>query len=162
MRLSLIVAVAENGVIGRQGALPWRLSDDLRRFKNVTMGHALVMGRKTYESIGRPLPGRTSIVVSRTPGYVAEGCVVATSLEAACQAVPQSQELFVIGGRELYATALPLVERMFWTHVHATVEGDTLFPPIDWKQWKLAHEEPHAADSKNEFPFSFRLYQRSS
>ena len=160
MRLSLIVAVAENGTIGRDGDLPWRLSGDLRRFKNITMGHALIMGRKTFESIGRPLPGRTSIVISRDPNYVAEGCTVVANWESAKQAIPAGVDAFVIGGKQIYEMAFADVSRMYWTQVHASVSGDVEFSNVDWSEWELVYDEPHAADANNQFPFSFRMYDR--
>jgi dihydrofolate reductase len=160
MRISLIVAVAENGVIGCQGKLPWRLAADLRRFKNITMGHTLIMGRRTFQSIGRALPGRRCLVVSRNREFVAEGCEVVRSFEDGCEAARGAGELFVIGGRLLYECALDVAAQMFWTQVHATVDGDTYFPSVDWSKWKLAYDEPHPADDKNDYPFNFRLYQR--
>lgn len=141
-RLSLIAAVAANGVIGSDNALPWRLPEDLKRFKALTLGHPVIMGRKTYESIGRPLPGRRNIVVTRNASYRAEGAVVVTSLPAAVAAA-QSDEAFVIGGAELYATALPLADRLQLTEIDAAYEGDTWFPAIDRGQWHEAARERH-------------------
>ena len=168
MNLSIIVALAENGVIGRDGDLPWHLSADLQRFKRVTMGHAIVMGRKTWESIGRPLPGRTSIVISRQaeydPGH--EKVLVATNLdEALAQArnLPNPRdEAFVIGGARIYEMCLPRAQRLLVTRVHADVAGDVSFPEFDWKQWHLEQEEKHTADDKNEYPFTFQAWQRKA
>jgi len=160
--ISLIVAVAENGVIGRRGELPWRLSADLRRFKELTMGHAIIMGRKTFESIGRPLPGRRMIVVTRQADYRAVGADVVGGLEEAYRAAgaPRETEAFVIGGAEIFAQAKPQAEHVYLTRVHATVEGDALFPPLDLNQWRLVSSELHAADAKNEYPFTFEVYER--
>ena len=160
MSVSLIVAVSDGGLIGQNGQLPWRLSHDLRRFKQLTMGHHLVMGRRTYESIGRPLPGRTSIVISRNPQFRAVDCLVARSLAEALEMAHGDSEIFVIGGRQIYELALPHVSRLYWTQVHAHVEGDTSFPSIDWGEWKLLEQESIAADARNEYASTFRVYQR--
>ena len=162
MTLSLIVAVSENGVIGRSGDLPWRLSADLRRFKRLTMGHAILMGRKTYESIGRPLPGRTSVIMTRDASYTASGCRIVSSLEQALAIGADGDELFVIGGQQIYALALPHADRLYWTQVHSVVEGDTFFPEMDWSAWQLIEDERHSADEKNEFDYSFRRYRREA
>jgi dihydrofolate reductase len=160
--ISLIVAVAENDVIGRRGELPWRLSADLRRFKELTMGHAIIMGRKTFESIGRPLPGRRMIVVTRQADYRAEGADVVGGLEEAYRAAGSrgESEAFVIGGAEVFAQAKPQAERVYLTRVHATVDGDAFFPPLDSNQWRLVSSEPHAADAKNEYSYTFEIYER--
>jgi dihydrofolate reductase len=161
MRLSLIVAVAENGIIGRDGQLPWRLSSDLRRFRRLTMGHALIMGRKTYESIGKPLPGRRSIVISGNPRFMVAGCQVVSSWEAALKRVDSEMEAFVIGGRRVFADALSVADRLCWTQVHAETAGDVKFPSVTWSDWRLLHEEQYAADDRNEFAHSFREYERA-
>jgi dihydrofolate reductase len=162
MRVSIIVAVAENGVIGRGGALPWHLPDDLKRFKQLTMGHAIVMGRKTWESIGRPLPGRKMIVVTRQADYRPHGVHVAASLDDALHTARAAgdDEAFVIGGAEIYRHALPLADRLYFTRVHAAVEGDTQFPNWDDGNWRLVSREDRAADEKHEFSFSFEFYER--
>lgn len=164
MIISLIVAAAENDVIGRQNDLPWRLSADLRRFKELTMGHAIVMGRKTYESIGRPLPGRRMIVVTRQPGYAAEGVEVAGDMQVAVDlaAARGETELFIIGGAEIFAHFLPRADRLYWTRVHAAVDGDVRFPAFDRNDWRLVESVRHEADAKNEHPYSFELYERVS
>lgn len=160
MRLSLLVAVAENNVIGRDGGLPWHLSADLKRFKQLTMGHPMLMGRRTFESLGRVLPGRTSIVISRQPQLsLPEGVLLAGSLDAALELVAAEEEVFIIGGAELYAAALPSADRIYLTRVHANIEGDTHFPAIDWSQWRCIAEEAHAADEKNAFNFTFLTYE---
>ena len=158
--ISLIVAAAENGVIGRQGELPWRLSDDLRRFKAITMDKPIVMGRKTWESIGRPLPGRHNIVITRQPGYAAEGCDVVSSVDAAVAASGDADEIMIIGGSEIYQLFLCRADRIYLTRVHADVEGDTSFALPDAVDWRLVSDERHAADDRNEFDYSFRRYDR--
>jgi dihydrofolate reductase len=158
--LSLIVAVAANGVIGRGGTLPWHLSGDLRRFREITMGHTLIMGRRTYESIGRPLPGRESIVITRQPSFAAPGCQVVGDWSEALAIARPDRDVFVIGGRQLFELALPVADRLYWTVVGASVDGDVFFPAIDWSQWQLIAEEPHPADERNEYPFSLRIYDR--
>ena len=158
--ISLIVAASENGVIGRDGDLPWRQSDDLRRFKAVTMGKPIVMGRKTWESIGRPLPGRQNIVVSRQPGLEIEGADVVASPAAAVDVAAGAEEIMIIGGSEIYKLFLPLADRVYLTRVHADVEGDAWFPALG-DDWRLVSDERHAADDNNEHDMSFRLYERT-
>jgi dihydrofolate reductase len=166
MNLSILVAVAENGVIGREGQLPWHLSSDLRRFKRLTMGHAILMGRKTWESIGRPLPGRTSIVLSRQANYQPghDGVLVATNLdEALAQAsrsVVEADEAFIIGGAGIYEMCLPRADRLLVTRVHAQIEGDVHFPQVDWNAWQLIEETDHGADDNNDYPHTYQLWQR--
>jgi len=144
MTLTLVAAVAANGVIGRDGGLPWHLPEDLRRFKDVTMGHVLVMGRRTYESIGRPLPGRTTIVVSGQPEWQPEGVEVAAGLdEALTRAAQIDDAVFVVGGEQIFAAALPIADRMMLTLVHQRPPGDTHFPAVDWSQWQELHREEH-------------------
>lgn len=163
MLVTLIVAMSENRAIGRDNRLPWHLAADLAQFKRLTMGHHLVMGRKTYESIGRPLPGREMIVVTRQEGYAAPGCAGAPSLEAAL-ALARARgegEAFVIGGAELFAAALPLAGRMYLTLVHAQVEADAFFPAFDEAGWVELSSWPHPADARNEFPFTFVVRERA-
>jgi dihydrofolate reductase len=162
MTLSLIVAVAENGVIGNRGELPWRLSADLRRFRKLTMGHAVIMGRKTYESLGRPLPGRTMIVITRQRDYAAGDALVAASLEDALQLADRDDEPFVIGGAEIFRAALPQADRIYQTIVHARPEGDTFLPDWDPGEWRIVLEESHGADEKNEFDCTFRVWERKA
>ncbi|MDT8387719.1 MAG: type 3 dihydrofolate reductase [Thiogranum sp.] len=160
MRISLLVAIAENRVIGRDNELPWRLSDDLKHFKALTMGKPIVMGRKTWESIGRPLPGRDNIVVTRDTNYRAEGAVVANSIEQALQAAGRSEEVMVIGGEEIFRETLERAQRLYLTLVKAEVEGDTWFPPIDAQQWREVERESHHADERNEHDFDFVVMDR--
>ena len=160
--ISLIVAASTNNVIGADGALPWRLSDDLRRFKEITMGKPIVMGRKTWDSIGRPLPGRQNIVITRQPDFIADGCDVVNSVADAINAADDAAEIMVIGGSEVYALFLPDAGRLYLTRVHAEVDGDAFFPPISSKDWRLVDEDHHAADERNEHAFSFQRFERVS
>lgn len=138
--------MARNRVIGRDGKLPWHLSADLKRFKAITLGHHIIMGRKTWESIGRPLPGRTSIVVTRNPSYVAAGATVVSSLAAALESARGDTEVFVIGGAEVYRDALPQADRIYVTELQADYEGDVHFPPLIPAQWRAGKRERHAAE----------------
>ena len=158
--ISLIVAASENGVIGRDGDLPWRQSDDLRRFKAITMGKPVVMGRKTWESIGRPLPGRQNIVVSRQPGLEIEGADVVATAAATIDVAAGAAEIMIIGGSEIYALFLPVADRIYLTRVHVDVEGDARFPALG-NDWQLISDERHAADDNNDHDMSFRLYERT-
>jgi dihydrofolate reductase len=162
MRVSLIVAVSENGVIGRDGGLPWRLSKDLRRFKQLTMGHHLVIGRRTWEEVGTPLPGRIMVVVTRDRTFAADGVLVAHSLDEALDLVRDDDEPFIGGGAEIYRMALErsVVDCLYITRVHAEVEGDTFFPEIDLEAWRLISREDHEADDRNQYPFSFLVYNQ--
>lgn len=159
MTLSLIVAVAENGVIGHQGGMPWRLSADLRRFVGLTMGHHLIMGRKTYESIGRPLPGRTMVVITRQPHYDAGEALVACSLEEALRLAGDDPEPLVIGGEEIFRLALPKIDRIYLTIVHDRPAGDVHFPPWNENEWRVITEEHYPADAKNSAPTTFRVLE---
>jgi dihydrofolate reductase len=160
MRVTLIAAVSENGVIGRGNALPWHLPADLQRFKRLTTGHAVVMGRKTWESIRRPLPHRRNIVISSAPGFQPTGATVVRSLPAAIEAARDLAEVFAIGGSRVFEAALPLTDRLELTRVHAQVPGDVFFPKIDFSEWKLVAEERHPADGDHAYPFSFLTYDR--
>ena len=161
MRLSLIAAVAENDVIGSGGDLPWHLPKDLKAFKRRTLGHSLIMGRKTYDSIGRPLPKRRSIVLTRRKDFTAAGVDVAGSLDEALEMVAREEEAFVIGGGEIYRQALPRADRLYLTKVHAVIPGDIHFPVLDPALWTLIEETSHQADDRHR-PFTFRTYQRAS
>ena len=155
MRITLVVAVAANGVIGADNRLPWHLPADLRHFKSLTMGKPIVMGRRTWESIGRPLPGRRNIVVTRQSAYTADGAEVVHSLEAAIALCADAGELVVIGGAELYAQALPRAERIELTRVHGDFRGDTFFPTLDPKVWHESAVEHHEPDERNPHAYSF-------
>ena len=157
--VSIIVAVAANGVIGDRNALLWHISEDLKHFKAVTTGHPVVMGRKTYESLGRPLPGRTNVVVTRQDLAI-EGCTVVHSLDEALALFPSEEEVFVIGGAQIYAQALPLADRFYLTRVKRDYEGDTRFPEWDEKEWRLVESESFACGAKYPWPFVFETYER--
>ena len=160
MKRSLVVAMDRNRVIGRDNRLPWRLPDDLAYFKRVTMGHPVVMGRRTWESIGKPLPGRTNIVLSSNPDYAAPGCTVVGSLEAAWRAAGDADEVFVIGGTSLFEETLPSAERIHLTEVEAAVEGDTFFPEFDRSQWSEREIARHPADERHDHPFRIVVLDR--
>lgn len=162
MRVNLVVAIDRSGTIGADGALPWRLSADLRRFREITAGHPLVMGRRTHESIGRPLPGRLNIVLSRDPDYTAHGCVVRESLDSALAMCAELEEVMVVGGAQVYAEALPLARRLFLTEVDAEAVGEVRFPAFCREEWRETRRETHPADEQNEFPFSFVVLEKRS
>jgi len=164
MAVSLIVAVSENGVIGKDGGLPWRLSADLKYFKKTTMGHHLIIGRRTWDEVGKPLPGRTMVVVTRSRHFAPEGVRVAHSLEEALEIARDDHEPFIGGGAHIYRIALEnnLVNRLYITRVHAKIEGDTRFPDFDLDEWELISEERHEADQRNEHSYSFLVYERRS
>jgi dihydrofolate reductase len=159
-RLSCVVAVAENGVIGSHNQLPWHLPADLQRFKALTLGKPMIMGRKTYDSIGRPLPGRTSIVVSRQASLEIPGCIVVTSLQQALTAAGDAPDVALIGGADLFRLALPDVDVIHLTRVHADVPGDVFFPPLDPDEWIETPIEHHQADARHAYAFSFLQLQR--
>jgi len=152
--------MAENRVIGRGDALPWRLPSDMQRFKRLTMGHAVVMGRATYETLDGPLPGRRNIVISRSSERRYEGAEVVAALEEALHLAGDDDEVFIAGGAEIYRLALPRADRLYLTVVHADVAGDTYFPPFDESEWRLQADERHESDARHAHAFSFRLYER--
>ena len=160
MIISIIVAVSENNAIGKDGQVPWHLRADLKNFKRVTMGHHLIVGRKTFESIGRPLPGRNMVIVSRNKEYAAEGCQVVHSLEAALELAQahDEQEVFVAGGAEIYALALPLATKFYFTRVHTEVEADTYFPEIDWGNWQRIDTKKFKSSEDNDFDFTISVF----
>lgn len=166
MKIALICAMAENRVIGRNNSLPWHLSEDLKYFKRTTMGNSIIMGRKTWESIGRALPGRTNIVVSTNPDYAAERARVVSSLEQATSlaesisAIDGSEEAFIIGGAGLYQAALPLADRFHLTRVHAEVEGDTYLAEFDEADWREIAREDYSPDETNPYAYSICLLER--
>lgn len=155
-----MVAADEAGGIGIAGGLPWHLPEDLKRFKRLTLGKPVIMGRRTHESIGRPLPGRHNVVVSRRPGLAIEGCSVVASLEAALDAAGAVPEACVIGGAQLYREALPLADLVHLTRVHARVTADTFLPPLDSAEWREVEREGHPADERHAFPYSFVTLER--
>ncbi len=162
MRVSLIVAVASNGVIGNDGELPWHLPADLARFRRLTMGHHLIVGRKTWQSIGRPLAGRHMIVLSRRRPELPDGVGVAPSLDAALESARDAgdSEAFVAGGHSLYALALPIAERIYWTEVDVEADGDVHFPEWSRDGWSELSRERGAVDDRNPIPHSFVVYER--
>ena len=159
--ISIIVAASTNNVIGREGDLPWKLSDDLKRFKRLTMGKPIVMGRRTWDSIGRPLPGRQNIVLTGQAGFNAPGCDVVTSPAEALAAAANANEIMIIGGSQVYALFLPKASRLYLTRVHAEIDGDAYFPDIDAGQWRLVDSEAHEPDDVNQFAYEFRTYERT-
>jgi dihydrofolate reductase len=159
MKLSLIVAADRNNLIGRDNQLPWHLPADLAFFKRTTMGAPMLMGRKTWESIGRPLPGRTSIVITRDPDYRAEGAMVVHSIKAGIAAAGDVPELFVIGGAKLFVDTLPLADRLYLTRIEHAFEGDTWFPEIGG-EWREINREEHGPDEKNLYTYAFITLER--
>ena len=157
--ISIIVAVAENGVIGDKNALLWHISEDLKHFKTTTTDHAVIMGRKTYESLGRPLPNRTNVVITRQAVEIA-GCTVVHSLEEAVALFPAGEEVFVIGGAQIYAEALPLARRFYLTRVFHAYEGDTRFPEWDEREWRLVASESFPCGKDYPWPFAFETWER--
>lgn len=151
-----------NGIIGKDYTLPWRLSSDLKYFKAVTMGKPIVMGRKTHESIGRPLPGRDNVVLSRETDYQAEGCTVLNSLEDVYKRYADAGEVMIMGGADLFEQTLDKATRIYLTKVHAEVEGDTWFPKIDWDIWEEVGRQDFKADAKNEYDYSFVILERNN
>ena len=158
--LSIIVAAAKNGVIGCNGQLPWHISADLRRFRQLTTGHSIIMGRKTYVSIGRPLPERRSIVLSRNSAFKADGVEVVADFNEALKRTEKESEVFIIGGGHLYLEALPFSTRIYLTEIGEQVEGDVYFPSIDWTEWRLEEELPSEVDQKSGLSFCFKTFDR--
>lgn len=166
-RIALICAMARNRVIGHHNTLPWRLPADLKHFRELTTGHPLLMGRKTFESLGRPLPNRTNIVITAQRDFAPPGALVAHSLDqaltlAAAHVAPAKPEIFVIGGETLYTQMLPLADRLYLTQVATTVEGDAWFPPFDQEAWQELEQHAHPADEKNAYACVFRLLERKT
>jgi len=160
MTISIIVAMDKKGVIGLEGDLPWHLSADLKRFKAMTMGKPLIMGRKTHESIGRPLPGRKNIILTQSQEFKAEGCTVVHSLEEALLAAGEVDEVMIMGGSGIYDQSLDRANRLYITEVHADVSGDVYFPEFDRGEWVEIEREYHSADDKNDFDYSFVVMER--
>jgi len=158
--INIIAAVARGGVIGGGNTLLWHISEDLRRFKAITEGHAVVMGRLTFESLGRPLPNRTNIIITRNASFKAEGCIRAGSLEQAMEMTRSEQETFIIGGGQIYRQAMPIADRLYITYVDAAYEGDTLFPQVDTAIWKKTKGEYHARGERFPHPFEFTEWVR--
>ncbi len=161
MRIALIAAMAENHVIGRNNQLPWRIPADLKHFKVLTMGKPIIMGRKTYESIGRPLPGRVNIVLTGDVTYRAEGCEVVHSIAQALQVAGAVEEAMIVGGSDLYRQTIGDADRLYLTLVKAEVEGDAWFPKIDSRQWREIKREAHRADDSNQYDYAFVVLERA-
>jgi len=159
-RLSIIVAMARNRVIGLNNALPWRIPADLKHFKSLTMGHHMIMGRKTYDSIGKPLPGRTTVVLSRNHALKMDGCVVVHSLEEAFKACAGDDEIFIVGGAELYALAMPLADMIYLTEIQQDMAGDTYFPELDKNSWLESVRERCSQETPQKLEFHFVTYRR--
>lgn len=162
MIVSLIYAQSQNGVIGIRNELPWRLPADLKHFKELTTGHTIIMGRRTYESIGRPLPHRRSIVISRNDAFRPDGVEVVGSLDAALRSCANEYEVFVIGGAELFRAAEPIADRVYRTVVHEKIEGDVRLPELDDSNWKLVDHKHRHADDRNKYPLTFQRFARHS
>lgn len=161
--IAIVVAVAENNVIGKDNQLIWHLPSDLKHFKNITMGHPMLMGRKTYESIGKPLPGRTTIIITRQPDFNAEGCIVVNSIqEAISEAKQLDEQAYLIGGAEIYRQALDVTDTIYLTRIYHSFEGDTFFPEIKEDEWQKVSEEHHEPDEKNRYPYSFIKLERKA
>lgn len=162
MIISLIVAADRNRGIGKDNNLIWHLPNDLKFFKQKTSGHCIIMGRKTFESIGKALPNRTNVVISRQPGYEAPGCLVTGSLQEALAvaAAQQETEVFVIGGGEIFRQSLPMADRVYFTQVHETFDAEVFFPETDYANWDILLEEHHKADDRHLYDYSFYIYER--
>jgi dihydrofolate reductase len=159
MIVTIVVAISENHVIGKDNKLLWYLPNDLKHFKNITTGHTVIMGRKTYESVGKPLPKRRNVIITRQAISI-EGCEVVNSIEAALNFCAGEEEVFIVGGAEIYRQALQLTDRIYLTVVHKEFEGDSFFPEISNAEWKVVFREDHDPDEKNLLPYSFVTYER--
>ena len=158
--ITLIAAVAENNALGKNNQLLWHLPDDFKRFKNVTSGHYIIMGRKTFESFPKPLPNRTHVIITRQKDYTSENCIVVDSLQKAIAVCPKDEEIFIIGGGEIYNQSIETANKLDITRLHHTFEADTFFPEINLNKWKLASTEFHPKDEKHRFDFTFETYLR--
>ena len=156
--ITIIAAVAENNALGKDNTLVWHLPDDFKRFKQLTTGHYIIMGRKTFESFPKPLPNRTHIIVTRQKNYAPEGCIVVHSIEAGISKCPKDEEVFIIGGGEIYKQSLPFTDKIELTCVHGNVEADTYFPEINYNDWELVFEEVHKKDDRHNFDFTFQTF----
>lgn len=161
MILSLLAAASENNVLGKDNALVWHQAGDTAFFKKKTLEHTVIMGRKTFDSMGKPLPKRRNIIITRNAELEISGAEVFTDLSKAIAGCTAEEEVFLIGGAELYLLALPLADKIYLTRVHATVDGDAFFPEIDLKTWKLVHSEDQIADIRNDFDCTYLTYERS-
>lgn len=160
MTISIIAAVAENNVIGKNNKLIWHLPADLKYFKNITLGHSIIMGRKTFESVGKPLPGRKNVIITRQKQYSATDCYVVGSLNEAIELTKSENEVFIVGGAEVYNLSLPFVHKMYLTKIHQKFDGDTFFPEFDTQYWKEISRVDCKADIKNIYDYSFCVYEK--
>lgn len=162
MLISAIAALTRNRVIGKDNQIPWYLPADLKFFKRTTQGHHIIMGRKNYQSIGKPLPKRTNVVITRDPFFISTGCVVVHSIEEALKVAQDNgeEEAFIIGGGQIYEQAMPYVQRLYLSEIDVELDGDVFFPEIDYDNWKVVDEDFHAPDERNAYPFTVRIYER--
>jgi dihydrofolate reductase len=159
MTVTIVVAISENHVIGKDNQLPWYMPNDLKHFKDITTGHTVIMGRKTYDSVGKPLPRRRNIIITRKPITI-EGCEFVNSIEAALALCADEPEVFIVGGAEIYKQSIKLTDRIYLTIIHKKFDGDSFFPEIDKHEWKEVFREDHESDDKNPFPYSFITLER--
>lgn len=162
MIVSAIVAVAKNQVIGKDNDIPWYLSTDLKFFKKTTLNHHVVMGRKSFQSIGQPLPKRTNIILTTNPFFIASGCITAHTIEEALNIAFDNgeEEVFIIGGAQVYELALPYLDKLYYTEVEAEPDGDTFFPEMDWSAWKLLSQKKYPAGERDDFPFTVKVFEK--
>ena len=162
MTISLVVAAAQNNAIGKNGQMPWHLPNDMKHFKNITWGMPVIMGRRTFQSLGKPLPGRKNIVITRQLDWKADGIVIVKNLDDALFVAKETdaKEVFVIGGGEIYRLAYEKAKRIYLTRIKAEPEGDTFFPELDPKEWHLVNEDKHQADEKHQYDYSFQVLER--
>jgi dihydrofolate reductase len=156
--ITLIAAAAENNALGKDNDLLWHLPEDFKRFKQITSGHYIIMGRKTFESFPKPLPNRTHIIITRQKEYLADGCLVVHSLEEALEISPQNEEIFIIGGAQIYKQALPFADKIDLTRVHIELDADAFFPEFNTSEWNLVFSEKHFKDEKHQYDFTFETY----
>jgi dihydrofolate reductase len=159
--ITLIAAAAENNALGKDNQLVWHLPDDFKRFKQITSGHYIIMGRKTFESFPKPLPNRTHVIITRQKNYKVDGCIVVNSIEDAIKSCPKDEEVFIIGGADIYSQSIDFADKIELTRVHANFEADAFFPEININQWKLIFEEKHVQDEKHNFDFTFQTFVKA-
>ena len=157
-----IAAAAQNNALGKDNQLVWQLPDDFKRFKKLTTGHYIILGRKTFESFPKPLPNRTHVIITRNKNYQAEGCIVVNSLQEALQKVPQGQDIFIIGGAQIYKQSMHLSDKIELTRVHTTCEADAFFPEINPQEWQLVNEEFHPKDENHQFDFTYQTFEKKN
>lgn len=157
-----IAAAAQNNALGKDNQLVWHLPDDFKRFKKLTTGHYIILGRKTFESFPKPLPNRTHVIITRNKNYQAEGCIVVNSLQEALQKVPQGQDIFIIGGAQIYKQSMHLSDKIELTRVHTTCEADAFFPEINPQEWQLVNEEFHPKDENHQFDFTYQTFEKKN